>query len=366
MTPCSGTASRALRCGGVLALACALSGLGSLAQAQPNAEIAAQALFDEGLALMDKGRYAEACPKLAESQRLDPGGGTLLNLAICHEKQGKLASAYTEYKGALGIARADGKQERVKYASEHAEALRPRLRQLTVHVSAQARLPGLEVTMDGVPITESTWGVALPADPGKHVVRASAHGFETSERTVTVTGEATKAVIEIPVLVPSAANGPGEGAGAAEPDRAARREGTGSVSARTSLAPTTPADAAPGNVQQTAGYVIGATGIVATILGAVFGGLAIAKHGESSDLCDAEICPNTEDGRTAVDLNDQARTNATLSNAFVGAGLGLLGVGLVVLLTAPSSEPSATPRAGLRLVPVVTPSSAALGAKLAW
>jgi hypothetical protein len=44
---------------------------------------AAQALYDEARRLSQGGNYADACPKFKESYQLDPGGGTLLNLADC-------------------------------------------------------------------------------------------------------------------------------------------------------------------------------------------------------------------------------------------------------------------------------------------
>ena len=56
----------------------------------------AEALFTEGRALATSGKCAEAIPKFQASQKLDPGVGTLLNLAECYEQVGKTASAWAE------------------------------------------------------------------------------------------------------------------------------------------------------------------------------------------------------------------------------------------------------------------------------
>src|SRR5688572_10857098 len=66
---------------------------------------AAEALFREGRRLLGAGQVDAACEKLAQSQKLDPSGGTLMNLADCHERQGKTASAWSGFVEAEVIAR---------------------------------------------------------------------------------------------------------------------------------------------------------------------------------------------------------------------------------------------------------------------
>ncbi|HKQ68557.1 MAG TPA: tetratricopeptide repeat protein, partial [Polyangiaceae bacterium] len=92
----------------------------------------AQALFEQARALMSTGQYPEACAKLAESHRLDPASGTLLNLAVCHEKQGRTATAWAEYNDVLAISRKDGSAERQHIASARIKDLGPKLCRLTV------------------------------------------------------------------------------------------------------------------------------------------------------------------------------------------------------------------------------------------
>jgi len=81
----------------------------------------AQVLYDDAKAAMAKGDYATACQKFAESHRLDPAtGGTLLNLAVCHEKMGKTATAWAEFIEAEALAHQYNRRDREKLGTSTA------------------------------------------------------------------------------------------------------------------------------------------------------------------------------------------------------------------------------------------------------
>jgi hypothetical protein len=185
---------------GALVLIAAL--VAGRAQAEPSADEKALAtqLFQEGRALMSAGSISEACQKLQESQRLDPGGGTLLNLALCHEKEGRLARSWSEFQEAALVAHRDGRADRETEATSHVGALEPRLSRLTIVVPAGAQIVGLLVERDGRELGRGAWSTAIPIDGGPHVVRATAQGRAPFVATVVIGNEADARTVEIPVL----------------------------------------------------------------------------------------------------------------------------------------------------------------------
>lgn len=152
----------------------------------------AQSLFEDGRRLLESGEVAAACAKLAESHRLDPAGGTLLNLALCHEREGKLATAYVELVSAIAQGERDGRADRVSIAREHLAALEREVPRLVVTVP---RAPeGAEITLDGTPLREAAWGSAMAVDPGPHAVRARAPGHRELHVEVTARRGETRSV----------------------------------------------------------------------------------------------------------------------------------------------------------------------------
>jgi hypothetical protein len=169
------------------------------AQTETRAAVA-EALYRQARDLLAAGNYVMACPKFAESQRLDPATGTLLNLAACHEKQGRLASAWLEYSDAAVAARRDQREDRVEYAQGRAASLESKLSRLTLLLAADADQPELSIELDGASVGRAVVGAPTPVDPGSHTVRASAPGKKPWSQSVQIGAESDQQSLTIPKL----------------------------------------------------------------------------------------------------------------------------------------------------------------------
>ena len=149
---------------------------------------------------MADGRCGEAIPKFAESQRLDPATGTLMNLATCHEAVGRLASAWLEFSTALVAARHAGRLDRVDFIEGRLAAIEPRLSRLTIEVEGAEALPGFSIELDGVRLGTAAYGVPTPIDSGTHRVVAAAPGRKSWSYEVTVQVEGAHPVVRVPRL----------------------------------------------------------------------------------------------------------------------------------------------------------------------
>lgn len=173
--------------------------LQALAQSETNAAFA-EMLYRQARDFMAAGNYAEACPKFAESHRLDPATGTLLNLASCHEQQGKLATAWLEYSDAALAARRDGRPDRVEFAQQRQALLEPKLSHLTLVLPTEADDPALELELDGTRIGRAVLNMPTPVDPGKHTVKAKAPGKKPWLQVIEIGAVADRQTVTIPKL----------------------------------------------------------------------------------------------------------------------------------------------------------------------
>ena len=142
---------------------------------------ASAAQFDMGVKAMTAGDFEHGCPAIRESYRLDPRPGTLFTLAECEAKWGKVASAVAHYGDYLGLYaamprdRQTGQHGRNEIAAQQKAALSPRVPHLLVALPASAP-PGTVVRRDDAELGAASLGIALPVDPGEHVVTTQAPG----------------------------------------------------------------------------------------------------------------------------------------------------------------------------------------------
>lgn len=280
-------------------------------RAQDGNAAAAEALFQDGRALYEQGRYAEACSKLAESHRLDPATGTLLTLALCREGEGKLASAWTAFVDVQGRARREGREDRERIATQRAGAIRPRLSTLTVDVPADvAGTPGLEVRVDGTLLGAASFGVAMPMDGGEHRIEATAPGKVPWRTVVQVERESDAARTTLPPL----SDAPPTAAAKADP----QPKSTG-----VEHAAVTPAESTKrGSGMRTAAIVVASAGAVALGVGGYLALDAKSDYSEARERCEGLECDQGpyDDVQRAQKQGDIATVVLSLGGAAVVTG----------------------------------------------
>jgi hypothetical protein len=271
---------------------------------------------------MAAGKQAEACPKFEESQRLDPGSGTLMNLARCYEETNRLASAWSTYLEAAVAARSTRNEDRENAAREFAASLAPRIAKLVIDVPAPARLQGLEITRDGTPTGAAQWGLGIPADAGEHTVVAKAPGHGEWRGVAVVSGEGTTTTLTVPLL-PEEAVPPSTAGAAKEPKADETSGGLGT--------------------QRIAALVVGGVGVVGVGVGTAFGLMSKSNHDEAAKYCNGGACTDPR----GVTAGTDAHSQGTVATVAMVVGLAGLGAGAALWFTAPKSDAPAQVGLGL-------------------
>lgn len=327
-----------------LAPACLFSLCSSLAAAQTSAadKAAAEALFDQGVRLMKQNSFAEACPKLEESERIDPAVGTLLYLGECFERVGRSASAWATFREAASLATNSGQPDRARVATARAQELEPKLSRLSVELAPDvAKLEGVVIRRGNQRIEASLYGVPLPVDPAEYRVEVTAPGYEAWSTSVKVEAGGN-ASVRVPTLVKARES-------AVPPVSNPTTSTTNETSPAPATAKTTPKSSL--SAQQTLGIVLGGAGLVGVGVGSYFGIRAISKNSDAEQHCPRGALCNDQEGE---ELTNKAQAAARASNIAFAIGGGLVAVGAIVYLTGGKKHDDR-----VALVPVLGPGTAA-------
>lgn len=311
----------------------------ALAQ-QPDVQAEAEDLFRKGRVAQEEGHCRRALAFFHKSQELVPGRGKELNIAICEEKLGLLATAITHFREVLPKFAND--PDRAKYVRDRIEALEPRLSYLRIDLDqASGALPGVIVTYDNAPMAPAALGTDILVDPGKHEIAIRAP--ERHDRRYLVTIEERKKIVFPLEAGPAVSQDPQR-----EPTKPAAEKMVIEVLGK-------PRSPVPG-------VIMGVAGLGALGAGAGLFALSKRKRNDTFDLAGSIAkrngnCVSAPIDKSCSDVRNLAKQSDNLHNIAIGSfvGAGALAIGtLTYLLIPPPREKKEVLQSGkLQVTPML-------------
>ena len=249
--------------------------------------------FGQALALQTGGDWAGALALLKEVAAVKPTPQVRFNIALCEERLGRLVAALGDYELAASDATAEKTDQVRQEVESRLESLKARVPRVVVSRGLGA--DSATISLDGVSLGDSVLDNPLPADPGPHVVEATALGFLPFKQAFRVAEQQTANII---VKLE------------AEPAK--------------SQPLVQPAAHPPSQAVRTAGFVVGGAGIASLIAS---GAMFYLRHNAISDLdkqCGAARTDCPDSARNTVDRGKLYTTlgDVTLAVGAVGLALG--------------------------------------------
>jgi hypothetical protein len=303
---------------------------------------AAETLFKDAIALMEAGNDVKACPKLEESQKLDPAPGTLMYLGECYDRIGRVASAWAAFNSAASAAAAARQSGRVATANQRAKQIAPKVPKLAIVVPADAMAVGLTITRDGTPVGEAGFDAPVAVDPGEHAIEASAPGRRTWTHSITAAPNGETTTVTVPTL-------------AAAPRADGGERGSGEHGPSVSTGAGTPsAEGSSGSSVLVAGAVVGSVGLAGLVVAAITGGVLASKKSDIVAACPNKVC--SPEGRDLIDSTGPLN----VVNG-IGWGVGLAGLAVGVILIAVGAGGDADREQAPSVSAFTVPDGAGLG-----
>jgi hypothetical protein len=259
----------------------------------------AEAAFRDGRKAVQAGDWATACAKFAESERIEPAPGTLLNLADCEDHTGQLVSAHEHFGvAASGFPRGDARRT---LALAREAQVDKRIVRLTLRL-APSGPPDAVVHRGDAVVPASALGAPMLVDPGSMTLVVTARGHADRPYTLSLhEGDQVEQMLEVgdvqtgtpsPASAAPAATAPAAVSGPAAP-------------------PVT------GRGRRTVGFVLGGIGVAGLATGAVTGLLALDRASTVKSHCPDLACD--PQGLSAASQGQWLAPTSTV--AFVAGGV---------------------------------------------